>query len=156
MTVVSRRIAATPARSASSAWGVIVDLIAPTAGPARTELQGIAGVASCLISDEAMKPDACVVYGSGPRLRVYCVYDEDAITGENTNETALTFNPTDGDWQMSLPCFADDLGWVQKALKKQSTHVVAREMGTDVDEEASDKTATVKGAVVNREAFFRS
>ncbi len=156
MTVVSRRIAATPARSASSAWGVLVDLIAPTAGPARTELQDIAGIGSCLISDEAMKSDACVVYGSGPRLRVYCVYDDDAVTGENTNEAALTFNPTTGDWQMSLPCHADDLDWVQKALKKQSTHVVAHEMGTDVDDEKSDKTATVTGAVVNREAFFRS
>jgi hypothetical protein len=104
MTVVSRRIAATPARSASSAWGVLVDLIAPNAGSARAELHGISGIGSCLISDEAMKADACVVYGSGPRLRVYCVYDNDAVTGENTNEAALTFNPTAGDWQMSLPC----------------------------------------------------
>jgi hypothetical protein len=156
MTVVSRRIAATPARSASSAWAVIVDLIAPTSGSARTELQGISGIASSLISDEAMKADACVVYGSGPRLRVYCVYDEDAVTGENTNEAPLTFNPTAGDWQMSLPCQPDDLEWVQNALTKQSTHVLAREIGTDINEETSAKAATTTGAVINREAFFRS
>ena len=154
MTVVSRRIAATPGRSASAAWERIVDLIAPSAGPARSELQNIAGLASTVISDEALKSDACVVYGSGPRLRIYCVYGDDAVAGENTNESTLTFTPTDEPWHMSLPCLSEDLAWIGDALKKKSTHVVAREIGTDVEDEPQ-KAATV-GAVVNREAFLRS
>ena len=156
MTVVARWVAATPARSASEAWKVIVNLVAPSDGAARDELQGIEGIASCMIAEEAMTSDACVVHGSGPRLRVYCLYNENAITGEDTNETPLTFTPTDGSWGMSLPCPADDLEWVQKALKERSTHVVARKVGTAVDEEESNESATAKGAVVNREAFLRS
>ncbi len=155
MTVVVRRIAATPARSASETWRLIVNLVAPSDGAARKELQGIEGVASCTIAEEAMKSDACVVHGSEPRFRVYCLYNEDAITGEDTNEAPLTYCPTDGDWQMSLPCPADDLDWVQKALKERSTHVVAREVGTAVDAEDSDTSITANGAVINRKAFLR-
>ena len=155
MTVVARRIAATPARSASEAWHVIVNLIAPAEGSARNELQTIGGIVSCVIAEEAMKADACVVYGSGPRLRVYCLHNEDAITGEDTNEATLTFCPTEGNWQMSLPCPADDLAWVQQFLKERSTHVVAREVCTSVDDEESNEPATAKSAVVNRGAFLR-
>ena len=57
---------------------------------------------------------------------------------------------------MSLPCPADDLEWVQKALRERSTHVVARETGTAADDDESEKSTTAKGAVINREAFFRS
>jgi hypothetical protein len=156
MTVVARRVAATPARSASEAWSVIVNLIAPSDDAARKELQSIEGVASCIIAEETMTSDACVVHGSGPRLRVYCLYNEDAITGESVNEAPLTFSPTDGEWRMSLPCLADDLDWVQKALKERSEHVVAREVGTAVDDEESEKSTTARGAVINREAFLRS
>jgi hypothetical protein len=133
-----------------------VNLIAPSDDAARKELQSIEGVASCIIAEETMTSDACVVHGSGPRLRVYCLYNGDAITGESVNEAPLTFCPTDGEWQMSLPCLADDLGWVQKALKERSEHVVAREVSTAVDDEESEKSTTAKGAVINREAFLRS
>jgi hypothetical protein len=156
MTVVARRIAATPARSASEAWGVIVNLIALSDDAARKELKSIEGVASCIIAEEAMASDACIVHGSGPRLRVYCLYNEDAITGENANEGPLAFHPTEGEWRMSLPCPADDLDWVQKVLRERSTHVVAREVGTAVDDEESEKSGAAKGAVIDREAFLRS
>jgi hypothetical protein len=156
MTVVSRRVVATPARSASASWDVIVKLVTTPGSPARQELQGIEGIASCIIAEESLKSDPCVVFGSGPRLRVYCLYNEDAIAGEDANETALTFTPTEGDWRMSLPCAADDLEWVKKALSERSTHVTAREAGTAVDPEPSNASAFSTGAVIDREAFFRS
>jgi hypothetical protein len=156
VTVVARRIAATPARSASEAWNVIVDLVAPGDGPARRELQGIEGIASCVIAEEAMAADPCVVYGSGPRLRIYCLYNEDAIAGDDKNETPLMFCPTAGAWRMSLPCPADDLEWVQKSLKARSTRVVVRKVGTPVDDEEPRQGDAAKAAVVNREAFLRS
>lgn len=156
MTVVSRRVVSTPARSASASWDVIVQLITTPGSPAREELQRIEGIASCIIAEESLKADPCVVFGSGPRVRIYCLYNEDAIAGEEANEATLTFTPTEGDWHMSLPCAADDLEWVKKALGERSTHVTAREAGTAVDEEASNAPASSTGAVIDREAFLRS
>lgn len=156
MTVVSRRVAATPQRSASEAWAVIVDLLAPTPGPSKTELQRIAGIVSCLIADEAVEKAAIVVHGSGARVRVYCLYGDEAITGENVKEAPLSFTPTEGTWHMSLPCHPDDLDWVQKALRTHSTRVFAREIGAPVEAEGTDSSGTQKGAAVNREAFLRS
>ena len=156
MTVVSRRVTSTPARSASASWDVIVKLVTAAGSPARQELQGIEGIASCIIAEESLKSDPCVVFGSGPRVRIYCLYNEDAIAGEDANEAALTFNPTEGDWQMSLPCAADDLEWVKKALSERSTRVTAREVGTAVYDEPSKAPKSSTGAVIDREAFLRS
>jgi hypothetical protein len=155
MTVVSRRVVATPARSASAAWDLIVRLVTASGSPARQELQRIEGIASCIIAEESLKADPCVIFGSGPRLRIYCLYAEDAIAGEDANEAALTFTPTEGDWQMSLPCPADDLEWVEKALRERSTHVTVREAGAPVEEPANAQASTA-GAAIDREAFLRS
>jgi hypothetical protein len=156
MSVVARRVRATPHRTATETWKIIVDLLAPRSdSAAREELVGIAGIASSLITDEALKGAAAVVWGSGPRVRIYCLYDEDAITGDSTAESALTFCPTEGSWQMSLPCPAEDLDWVQAALKKRSTHVTARDMTTAVQGETEEGTSQ-SGAVIDREAFLRS
>src|SRR4030042_4455501 len=115
MTTISRKIIAIPARSASEAWKVIVNLIAPqTDSDAQRELLETTGIASSLITDEAMKDVPIVVYGVGPRIRIYCLYGEDAITAEKVNEARLPSSPTDGDWTMSLPCPAEDLDWVQE------------------------------------------
>lgn len=81
MTVLARTIRATPHRPADEAWEVIVGLLAPTAGQARDELMRVGGVASSLIASEAPKEDAMVVWGAGPRVRVYCLFGEDAVTG---------------------------------------------------------------------------
>src|SRR5262245_32139944 len=120
MTVIARRVIATPARPASAAWTVIVNIIAPDeSSDARKELESISGIASDLIADEALK-SAAVVYGAGPRVRVYCLYNEDAIAGDGASESSLAFDPTNGDWRMSLPCPAEDLDWVNEALKTKS------------------------------------
>jgi hypothetical protein len=138
MTVVARRIIATPVRSASDAWAVIVGLLAPQSGSeAYQELLAVGGIACSLITDETLRDVPAVVYGSGPRVRLYCLYDDEACTGENASEASLTFDATAGEWQMSLPCHADDLVWVQEALKKRSTHVSARDMTTAVEAEQS-------------------
>jgi hypothetical protein len=63
MTVVARRIRATPERGASDAWQVIVDLIAPKDGTARRELLSIEGIASSIISTQSPKDVAMVVRG---------------------------------------------------------------------------------------------
>ena len=155
MTVISRRVKATPARSASDAWKIIVNLLAPqTTSEAHQELVSVSGIATSLISDEAMKEAAIVVYGDGPRLRIRCLYGDDAVFGENANEGGLAFTPTEGDWIVSLPCPAEDLNWVQEALKKRSRRITARDLNTTLESEQSEgKEAS---AVIDMEAFLRS
>lgn len=109
--VVARHVAATPARPAAEAWRVITNIVT-FPGPARQELERCAGIAMSLIAAEAMRDSPIVVHGVGPRLRIYCLYDEEAILGEGLNEDSLSWCPTDGNWAMSLPCSSEDLSWV--------------------------------------------
>lgn len=158
MTVIARRIIATPARSASDAWAVMVELLAPDRdSDARKELESVAGIASNLIADESFEHAAGVVYGSGPRVRLYCLYGDAAISGENASEASLAFNPTEGNWQMSLPCPTEDLEWVRTALKSKSSRITARDIDEDIDEK-NDSSGQKSSASfdLDREAFFNS
>jgi len=156
MTVLARHVRATPHRPSDEAWKVIVELLAPDHGPAHDELLRVGGVASSLIASEAMKDDPIVVYGTGPRVRVYCLYNEEAVAGDRANEQNFSESPTNSDWSMSLPCPAEDLPWVKEALVKKSTRVTARKLGEMVAADAGkyeDKGNTA--VTVNKEAFFR-
>jgi hypothetical protein len=157
MTIIARTFASIPQRSAVATWEAISRILAPSdKSEAGRELASVSGVAASLITREAMT-SPIVVYGSGPRVRIYCVYHEDAIEGAGTNEGTLPFDPMAGEWTMSLPCPADDLPWAQRALKKQSNRIVARDLDTDVDD--SDKSSNPKKSttiLVDPEAFFRS
>lgn len=161
MTLVARTFISVPARSATETWERIVALIAPDpVSTARRELSAVAGVACSCIADESLAADPIVVHGVGPRLRMYALYGERAVEGEDANESALSWVPTDGDWHMSLPCLADDLGWVQSKLNKASTRVTAREVGTAVDGEREGRGTTPadRGAVaaaVDIDSFLR-
>ena len=155
MTVVARRINASPVRTASEVWQVIAALIAPSeASEARAELRAVTGVACSLIAAEAMKSAPIVVWGVGPRVRIYCLYDEDAMAGDQANENALPADVTAGNWTMSLPCPADDLKWVQIALAKHSIRITARDMATELEVGTADNIR--KSATIDQEAFFRS
>src|ERR1700758_3069016 len=114
MTVVARTFVSIPVRSAHETWKAICELLAPdsNSGP-YLELWSVVGVASSLVARETIKDSAIVASGSGPRVRIYCTYHSDAIEGDNSNENALSFNATEGDWRVSLPCHADELEWVQ-------------------------------------------
>ena len=158
MTVIARRIIATPARPASEAWSVMVNLLAPDQeSNARRELESVSGIASNLIADEAFNGAAAVVYGSGPRIRLYCLYGDKAISADGASESSFAFIPTEGDWLMSLPCPTDDLGWVQEALKQKSTRVTARSMDEDIqNSDGSEDRKSQQGLEVNMEAFLNS
>jgi hypothetical protein len=121
---------------------------------ARSELESIAGVACSSIASEALKDDAVVVQGAGPRVRVYCVFGDDAVSREAVNEDALAKAPTAGDWTLSLPCNADDLAWSQAALAKLSSRVTARSVGADVPERSEGKQAAAE-RTINLDEFRR-
>src|ERR1700704_4303081 len=100
MSTVSRRIfVSTPARDAAKTWNMIVDLLAPTAAhPARKELLDVVGIAASVISDRSPRNHAIVATCDGPRTRVYCLFDEDAVDGSDANEAALGYAGLKGDW----------------------------------------------------------
>jgi hypothetical protein len=155
--VVARRVAAAPARAASEAWDIIVDLLAPARGSeARAELQSVRGVAITLIADEAFRDDAAVVRGEGPRVRIYCLYNDDAISGDDANENPLATTPTVGDWKMSLPCPPDDLAWVKAALAAKSNRITARSLGEAVEDDDASSGKSANHASVDWEGFLKS
>jgi hypothetical protein len=155
MTVVARRLASIPACLASETWLRIIDLVAPTNILAQEELRRVIGVASSLITRETMKKSPIVITGNGPQIRLYCVYGEEAITGEGINEAALPRSPAESEsWAMSLPCPADDLSWVNASLKQHSSRITARDLGSTSPPEAEEKTASSE-ASINLESFFR-
>ncbi len=98
MSVVSRKLRATPVRSSSETWKRMVLLLAPDESTdAHKELTSVSGVVSSLIASEAMKDAAVVCMGSGPRVRIYCLHDEDAIIGQDQYESPLLHCPTEKD-----------------------------------------------------------
>jgi hypothetical protein len=159
MTVVARTFCSIPKRSALETWTAIVALLAPKAGSeARLELDSVAGIASSLITREAMN-SPIVVYGCGPRVRIYCAYNEEAITGDAANENKLAFDATDGDWHTSLPCPAEDLDWIVGALGKKSKRITARDQAEAVESEDSSQASKAAGndgtASINMEDFLK-
>lgn len=154
-TVVRRTFASCPARSAHDSWGAIVDLLAKSNATAREELLSVSGEASSIISDQAPANAPIVVTADGPRTRIYCLYDDDALDASDANESPLGFDPLKGDWAVSLPCQAEDLDWVQAALKRKTSRIVARDMsqGTTVAEGASSATVEL---VLDPQGFMAS
>ena len=155
MTVVRRTIRSIPFRSADDTWTFIVDLIAPKSGKARDELLSIAGIASSMITETVMIESPIVIYGSGPRLRIYCLYDQDATSGSKASESDLSFVPTKDDWNMSLPAPSADLAWVEKALKAKSTRITARDQSDKVEEAEDAEESSVQQNHIDKEAFLR-
>ena len=154
-TVASRTFRSNPQRDALQTWTVIVDLLTQgKANAARTELLAVAGVAASVIAEQAPKDAAIVVTCDGPRTRIYCLYDDDAIDGADANEDALGFDPLKGDWRVSLPCPADDLAWVQGALKKHSSRITARDLGAAVSADESTSAAKAQTLVFDPKGFL--
>lgn len=157
MTVVRRTFRACPHRDASQTWSDIVYLL--TQGndtAAKAELMSIAGLAACIITEQAPKESAIVVTCDGPRTRVYCLYDDDAIDGGDANENTLGFDPLKGDWKVSLPCPAEDLDWVRGALSKKSARITARgpDEAVAADEDVAD--AGGESLVLDVRGFLQS
>ena len=132
-TVVGRTFRSNPYRDAAQTWTAIVELLRAT-GEAKSELNAVAGIGASIIADQAPQSSPIIITCNGPRARIYCVYDEDAIDGSGENENPLGFDPLQGDWRVSLPCLSDDLTWVQAALKKYSSRITARVLSANVSE----------------------
>ncbi|MEP3040741.1 MAG: hypothetical protein ABJO09_05830 [Hyphomicrobiales bacterium] len=154
-TIVRRTFISTPQRDALETWHSIVDLL--TRGDqtsSRAELMSVGGIAASVITDQAVKDAAIVVTCDGPRTRIYCLYDEDAIDGGDANEDSLGFDPLKGDWLVSLPCISEDLSWVQAALKKKSDRVVARDLSEAITPVESNKAEAAEQLTLDPKGFL--
>jgi hypothetical protein len=155
--VVARRILATPVRDAGQTWDTIMSLIAPDANSdARKDLVKASGIACSSIASEATRGAAIVVWGGGVRVRFYCLFDEDAMTGDGKNEDALPSSPTQGDWKVSIPCLPEDVAWSQKKLSATCAHVCARSMDEDVNDGEREATRMSAGLTINMAEFLKS
>lgn len=146
-TVASRTFRSSPHRAASDTWKAIVELLTQgRTGEARNELVAVSGIVSSTIADRVVKDAAIIVTCDGPRTRLYCIYDEDAIDGSDANEGPLGFDPLHGAWEISLPCDPDDLAWIQTGLKKHSTRITARDatVTTAIDKTAAQAPRSLK------------
>ena len=156
-TVIARTVASIPQRNASETWEKIISLLAPDPnGAARAELHKVAGVAASSIASEASKDDAFIVSGSGPQVRIYCAYGEDAVSGDNLDESAFKESPTKDGWQMSIPCLPEDVEWSQRKLKSDSKLVTARATGEKYAANESDASQSRAGLSLNMNEFLKS
>ena len=156
-TVVSRVVRSSPHRNTSDTWVVIVDLLTQGKdGEARRELMSVSGVASSVIAEQAAKDAAIIATSEGPRTRIYCLHDEDAIEGGDAKEDALGYDALKGQWAISLPCPKDDLDWVRRALKAKSSRITARDMAQKLGEEEVAKAASLDGLTLNVDQFLKS
>jgi hypothetical protein len=156
-TVASRTFASTPKRDAAETWAAIVDLLTQgRAGPRRTELLAVSGIAASTIADQAPKDAPIVVTCDGPRTRLYCLYDDDAVEGSDANEDALGFDPLAGDWRVSLPCQKDDLAWVRAALKKHGARITAREPDDEVVKAEAASSGEGRALIFDAKGFLGS
>lgn len=156
-TVASRTFRSSPHRDAGETWLAIVDLL--TRGQntdARSALLAVAGTASSIIADQAPRDAAIVITCDGPRTRIYCLYDDDAIEGSDANEDALGFNPLKGDWRVSLPCHDDDLNWVKAALKRHGDRITARGVNEKLSSEVEVAGASGQSLTLDPKGFLGS
>lgn len=156
-TVVRREIRSIPHRDASATWAAIVDLLAGDGndGGKRQELLTVAGVASSVIADQCPRETPIVVTCDGPRTRIYCSYDDDALDDSRSNEVKLGFDALAGNWQVSLPVAGEDLVWVQAALKKHTARIVARDKDSGIQVEQKTQATANNAFVLDVEGFMK-
>jgi hypothetical protein len=145
-TVLARRVASTPVRTVADTWRKSSRSSRPIP-PARP--------ACASIASEVPKEVPIVIWGGGPRVRFYCVFDEDAITKDGVNEDALPKSPAEGDWRMSVPFLAEDVTWSGASLAAASSRVSARSVD---DEVADDEPVAAEAAPlsINLAEFLKS
>jgi hypothetical protein len=155
MSTVARRFTASPARLSSAAWKAISALICKQDNAAGSEFEKVAGVASSLINERFFAGHPLVLKNRGPRLRIYCVYGEDATTSDGVNEDELSWSPTENEWHAFLPCSEEQEEEMAAYIKGKSAKFSIYNIETGVpDDETNDvNESAATTASVDWEAF---
>jgi hypothetical protein len=154
MSTIRRDFRASPHRTGAEAWTAIARLLAPKEdSAARKELLSVTGIIGQIISTESVKDYPIVSADSGPRVRIYCIYNEDALDEDSGNEAALAFDATSKDWKVSIPAEAEDMDWSQAELSKCSRRITVREKTEPFKSE--DREASPSGLKVDPNEFLK-
>lgn len=143
MTVVARRVASVPVRTAVETWERIIELVTAP-GSARDELAGVTSTAAMLIADEQTKDAPITITGGGPLVRVYTVHADDAVEHDDADEAELPFDPTSGDkWTLSLPASGADVA-IAEAIVAVAPHVEVRDVDAATEDRATSEAALAR------------
>jgi hypothetical protein len=139
---IRRDIASIPVRSAKETWQAIIDLITSSDSIDVSQLLAAASNMESVIADEYPANVPIVVKGCGSRLVIYCRYDQDAMEiGKDVD--SLHWNPTAGDWQMTVPCEEEDVAWLTKSLKSRAPRIIVRTPDQQLKEETAGEEAAI-------------
>ena len=119
---IRRTIASVPARSAKETWRAIVDLVTGDGTVDRQQLDAASSIMESVIADEVPAAVPIVFKGAGPRVLIYCLYNENAMEA-GLDIDSLAANPTSGDWRATAPCEDGDLDWMSKALETRAPRI---------------------------------
>src|SRR5690606_17092630 len=76
---IRRYVASIPIRSARETWRAITELVTGADTVERAQLHAAASIMESLIADEHPATVPIVFKGAGPRVIIYCLYNEDAM-----------------------------------------------------------------------------
>lgn len=145
MTTTARRVRATPVRTPTDAWAVIVDLLAAADDGMRRHLMQAGNPAAMVISEEHTKAHAMIVSGCGPQVRIYTLHGAHAIEGTGANEQRLAISPSDG-WQLALPAPGTDFDLVASAVEGIA-HVTVYDPAKSEPTSASESAVEAVGPI---------
>lgn len=140
---VRRDIASIPVRSAAETWQAVIDLIARDGSADAKTLKAAASVMESLIADEHAATVPIVVKGVGPRLVIYCLYNEAAMEADKDIDP-LNWNPTARvDWRMTAPAEAADVAWMNNTLKSRAPRITVHDVTAPPADEEENAGANV-------------
>jgi hypothetical protein len=142
---VRRDIASIPKRSAAETWRVIVHLITGSGSAEAATLTAAASVMESLIADECPATVPIVVKGVGSRLVIYCLFGEAALEA-GTDVDKLNWNPTAGNWAMTVPAESGDVAWMNNALKVRAPRITVHDMNAAFED---DEPAVAQALKIN-------
>jgi hypothetical protein len=148
---IRREIASIPVRTAGETWQAIVHLITGEGSVDTATLTAAASIMETLIADEQPATCPIVVKGNGPRLVIYCLYNEAAMEA-GTEVDALTWNPTGGPgWQATAPCEPGDVDWMNKTLKTRAPRIIVHDAATPPqdDDDSTESAAQKQSLAIN-------
>jgi hypothetical protein len=145
---VRRDISSIPFRSATETWDSIVALVVSSGSRDIEKLKAAGDTIASIITDEIPAEHPFIMEGSGPQLRIYCRYRAAAIQEPDETDT-LTWNPTAGDWTLHVPCDAENLQWVERALAKVSPRIKAFDVAKGDRAEEADVPSAHDEVVVD-------
>ena len=137
---VRRDIASVPVRSAKETWRAIIDLVTGEGSVDGQQLDAASSILESIIADEILAKVPIVFKGAGPRVLIYCLYNEEAMEAGSDIDALASSKPTAGDWRATVPSEADDVDWMNKSLKSRAPRITVHDADKPPADEESDES----------------